>query len=164
MSSLAVVILNYNRADLLADCLKSIYSAPTRCALTVWVVDNASTDGSAEMVQTRFPQAQLIVSPVNGGFAYGNNLALRAILAGPRVSYVLLLNNDTVVPPGALDGLVEYLERHPDVGVVGPKLLLPDGSLDLPAGAAFPAPKSRSIAWRGWRGSFRATRASPATT
>lgn len=141
MSSLAVVILNYNRADLLADCLESIYAAPTRCALTVWVVDNASTDGSAEMVQTRFPQAQLIISPVNGGFAYGNNLALRAILAGPRVSYVLLLNNDTVVPPGALDGLVEYLERHPDVGVVGPKLLLPDGSLDLACRRSFPSPE-----------------------
>lgn len=164
MSSLAVVILNYNRADLLADCLKSIYSAPTRCALTVWVVDNASTDGSAEMVQTRFPQAQLIVSPVNGGFAYGNNLALRAILAGPRVSYVLLLNNDTVVPPGALDGWWSTWSATRMWAWLAPNCSCPTARSIWPAGAAFPAPKSRSIAWRGWRGSFRATRASPATT
>ena len=80
MPSLAVVILNYNRADLLADCLESIYAAPTRCALAIWVVDNASSDGSAAMVRARFPQAHVIESPVNGGFSYGNNLALRELL------------------------------------------------------------------------------------
>ncbi|NWF80163.1 MAG: glycosyltransferase family 2 protein [Chloroflexi bacterium] len=140
MSSLAVVILNYNRADLLADCLASIYAAPTRCALAVWVVDNASSDESVAMVRARFPQVQLIVSPTNGGFASGNNLALRALLAGPAPDHVLLLNNDTVVPPGALDGLVDYLESHPEVAVVGPKLLLPDGSLDLACRRSFPSP------------------------
>lgn len=140
MPSLAVVILNYNRADLLADCLESIYAAPTRCALDVWVVDNASSDGSASMVSERFPQVHLIVSPINGGFAYGNNLALRRIADDSATDYVLLLNNDTVVPPGALDGLVDYLEAHPQVGVVGPKLLLPDGSLDLACRRGFPTP------------------------
>lgn len=159
MPSLALVILNYNRADLLADCLNSIYASPTRCALTVWVVDNASSDDSAAMVRRRFPQARLIVSPRNGGFAYGNNLALRQILhlvehspepqAQPSVAhlplplpdYVLLLNNDTIVPPDALDGLVDYLETHPAVGVVGPRLLLPDGSLDLACRRSFPTPE-----------------------
>lgn len=141
MPSLAVVILNYNRADLLADCLESIYASPTRCELAVWVVDNASSDDSAAMVRARFPQARLIVSPTNGGFAHGNNLALREILAGPAPDYTLLLNNDTVVPAGAFDGLVDYLERHPDVGMVGPKLVLPDGSLDLACRRAFPSPE-----------------------
>ncbi|GAB4449076.1 MAG: glycosyltransferase family 2 protein [Chloroflexi bacterium OHK40] len=142
MPSLAVVILNYNRADLLRDCLDSIYAAPTRCALSVWVVDNASTDGSPKLVRSRFPQAHLIVSPRNGGFAYGNNLALREILrqASPPDA-ILLLNNDTIVPPGAFDGLVDYLEAHPEVGVVGPKLLLPDGSLDLACRRSFPTPE-----------------------
>lgn len=142
MPSLAVVILNYNRADLLRDCLDSIYAAPTRCVLSVWVVDNASTDGSPELVRSRFPQAHLIVSPRNGGFAYGNNLALREILrqASPPDA-ILLLNNDTIVPPGAFDGLVDYLEAHPEVGVVGPKLLLPDGSLDLACRRSFPTPE-----------------------
>ncbi len=141
MPRLAVVILNYNRADLLADCLASLYAAPARCELAVWVVDNASSDGSPEMVRARFPQARLIVSPVNGGFSYGNNLAIAPIIAEGSADYVLLLNNDTVVPPGALDGLVDYLEAHPEVGVVGPKLLLPDGSLDLACRRSFPTPE-----------------------
>jgi GT2 family glycosyltransferase len=142
MPSLAIVILNYNRADLLADCLDSIYAAPTRCAPTVWVVDNNSSDDSVAMVQARFPQAHLIASPVNGGFAHGNNLALRAILADPAPpAYIMLLNNDTVVPAGALDGLVDYLESHPAVGCVGPQLLLPDGSLDLACRRSFPTPE-----------------------
>ena len=80
MPSLAIVILNYNRADLLADCLDSIYAAPTRSTLAVWVVDNASHDGSAAMVRARFPQVRLIESPINGGYSYGNNLALRELL------------------------------------------------------------------------------------
>ncbi len=140
--SLAVVILNYNRADLLADCLQSIYAHPTYCALAVWVVDNASTDDSVAMVQARFPYVHLIVSPHNGGFSYGNNLALRQISALPeQPDYVMLLNNDTVVPAGTFDGLVAYLEAHPAVGVVGPKVVLPDGSLDLACRRAFPTPE-----------------------
>lgn len=152
MARLAVVILNYNRADLLAACLESIFAAPHRCLLEVWVVDNASPDDSAAMVRSRFPQVQLIVSRHNGGFAYGNNLALRRILAGMPANdagapigdapdYILLLNNDTIVPFGALDGLVDYLERHPTAGVVGPRLLLPDGSLDLACRRSFPTPE-----------------------
>ncbi len=143
MPSLAIVILNYNRADLLAACLDSIYAHATHCLLHVWVVDNASTDTSVDIVQRRFPQAHLIVSQHNGGFAYGNNLALRKIVysdASNAPDYVLLLNNDTIVPPGALDGLVDYLEAHPDVGVIGPKLLLPDGTLDLACRRSFPTP------------------------
>jgi N-acetylglucosaminyl-diphospho-decaprenol L-rhamnosyltransferase len=148
---LAIVILNYNRADLLADCLESIYAAPTRCQLSVWVVDNASSDDSAAMVRERFPQVQLIVSPENGGFAKGNNLALRKLIdfeSAPAHNseltahnYILLLNNDTIVPEGALDGLVDYLETHPEVGAVGPRLLLPDGSLDLACRRSFPTPE-----------------------
>lgn len=141
MPRLAAVILNYNRADLLADCLASIYAHPTRCALDVWVVDNNSSDGSAAMVRDRFPQARLIESPVNGGYSHGNNLALRPIAADPAVDYVLLLNNDTVVPANVFDGLVDYLETHPEAGAVGPKLLLPDGSLDLACRRSFPTPE-----------------------
>jgi len=142
MPALAIVILNYNRADLLADCLGSIYATPTRCSLEVWVVDNASRDASVDVVRTRFPQVRLIVSARNGGFAYGNNLALREIVRqADAPDYVLLLNNDTVVPPGALDGLVDYLEAHADVGVVGPKLVLADGSLDLACRRSFPTPE-----------------------
>jgi GT2 family glycosyltransferase len=143
MPSLAVVILNYNRADLLAACLESIYAHPTRCALTVWVVDNNSPDDSADMVRRRFPQARLVVSPYNGGYAYGNNLALHRIMTedAHATDYTLLLNNDTIVPAGAFDGLIDYLETHDDVGVVGPKLLLPDGTLDRACRRSFPSPE-----------------------
>lgn len=154
MTRLAVVILNYNRADLLEDCLRSIYEHPTRCDLSVWVVDNASSDNSAEMVRSLFPQVELIVSPHNGGYAYGNNLAIRTIIGaqhepttagqsfGPALAdYVMLLNNDTVVPAGSFDGMVDFLESNPDVGIVGPKLILPDGSLDLACRRSFPTPE-----------------------
>jgi GT2 family glycosyltransferase len=143
MPGLAVVILNYNRADLLAACLESIYAHPTRCTLTVWVVDNNSPDDSAAMVRRRFPQAHLLVSPHNGGYAYGNNLALRRIVTEDEhaTDYTLLLNNDTIVPAGAFDGLIDYLEAHDDVGVVGPKLLLPDGTLDRACRRSFPSPE-----------------------
>ncbi len=156
---LAVVILNYNRADLLRACLESIYAHPPQCQLAVWVVDNASPDDSVAMVRQHFPQAHLLVSPRNGGFAYGNNLALR-LIAGLRPTttdythytpattsgvafasdYTLLLNNDTIVPAGAFDQLVAYLEQHPTVGVVGPRLLLPDGTLDKACRRSFPSP------------------------
>jgi GT2 family glycosyltransferase len=143
MARLAVVILNYNRADLLIECLHSIYQHPPRCTLEVWVVDNASNDDSVALVQQHFPQVQLIISPHNGGFAYGNNLALRRILAADpaeRSDYTLLLNNDTIVPPGTFDALVAYLAAHPAVGVVGPRVLLPDGALDLACRRSFPSP------------------------
>lgn len=165
MSSLAVVILNYNRADLLADCLASITAAPSNCDLTIWVVDNASSDGSADMVRERFPQARLIVSPINGGFAHGNNLALRAILAATNPpDYTLLLNNDTIVPAGALDNLVAYLKTHADVGVVGPKLLLPDGSLDLACRRSFPTPEVAFYRMTGLARFSHVARALPAIT
>jgi N-acetylglucosaminyl-diphospho-decaprenol L-rhamnosyltransferase len=142
MSSLAVIILNYRRPDLLAACLHSLYAEPTRCRLRVWVVDNASGDDSAAMVRRDFPQAELIEAPVNGGFSYGNNLALRQILTADQPpDQIMLLNNDTVVPPGALDGLVNFLASAPDVGAVGPRLLLPDGSLDPACRRSFPTPE-----------------------
>lgn len=162
MATLAVVILNYNRADLLEACLRSIYAHPTHCELTVWVVDNASSDASVAIVQEHFPQVHLLVNRHNSGFAAGNNLALR-LLNGETIphqlpetidrtrsrlhlplqptDYTMLLNNDTIVPAGAFDGLVDYLATHPAVGVVGPKLLLPDGSLDLACRRSFPTPE-----------------------
>jgi GT2 family glycosyltransferase len=140
MPGLAIVIVNYNTARLLCDCLDSLFSAPPGVRTTIWVIDNNSSDGSAELVAARYPQVRLIASKQNGGYAYANNLALRPILAARHDDYVLLLNADTVVPPGALDGLVGYLEAHPAVGVVGPKLLLTDGSLDLACRRSFPTP------------------------
>lgn len=140
MPSLAIVIVSYNTRDLLRDCLESIMRTPAQCDMRVWVVDNASSDDSVAMVRAEFPTARLIVSSRNGGFAYGNNLALREILTQPP-DYIMLLNSDTIVPPGTLDHLIAYMGTHPDVGACGPKLVLADGTLDLACRRAFPTPE-----------------------
>jgi GT2 family glycosyltransferase len=161
MPKLAIVIVSYNVRDLLRDCLRSIAPDTTACALETWVVDNASRDGSADMARAEFPHAHVIAAPRNGGFAYANNLAIRQLLGDgvwgmgdgtedalpspnshpPSPDYVLLLNPDTVVPAGALDRLVGFMEAHPDVGACGPKLLLADGSLDVACRRSFPTPE-----------------------
>ncbi|MBK9710408.1 MAG: glycosyltransferase family 2 protein [Kouleothrix sp.] len=159
MPSLAIVIVSYNTRDLLRDCLRSLDPGASRAAPGVWVVDNDSRDGSAEMVRAEFPHVHLIANTRNGGYAYANNLALRQALGlgardlglegaapspkpqAPSPDYALLLNPDTVVPPGALDGLLDYMQARPAVGACGPKLLLADGSLDLACRRSFPTPE-----------------------
>ncbi len=141
-SDLAIVIVNHNTAELLAACLDSLASGGTAALdAIVWVVDNASEDGSAAVVRHRFPAVRLIESEANVGYAAANNLALRAAGFGedrPAARHALLLNPDTIVPPGALAHLMAVLTAEPEVGVVGPKLLLPDGSLDLACRRSFP--------------------------
>ncbi|MCC7494659.1 MAG: glycosyltransferase family 2 protein [Fimbriimonadaceae bacterium] len=122
---LRVVIVNYNTRDLLDRCLTSLaqHPPPGRCEIVV--VDNASRDGSVAMLRARHPAVRVIASRRNLGFAGGNNLALRNAAA----EAVLLLNSDTTVRAGALRALLEQLAEHPAVGVVGPRLILPDGSV-----------------------------------
>ncbi len=114
---LGLVILNWNTRDLLRECLRSVFAAQGPVSYTVCVVDNASADGSAAMVRAEFPQAQVVASPVNGGYAAGNNLGLRALGFGPGQddgpAYALLLNPDTVVPPTALADMLAYMAAHP---------------------------------------------------
>ncbi len=119
-----IVIVNWNTRELLYNCLKTILDT-TSTTYQIWVVDNASTDGSAEMVNSSFPQVNLIANPKNDGFAAANNLAIRQ--AQPT-EYVLLLNPDTEVKPGSLDALVAFLQQNPTVGATGVQLLNPDGT------------------------------------
>jgi N-acetylglucosaminyl-diphospho-decaprenol L-rhamnosyltransferase len=145
MAQVAIVILNYNTRDLLRDAIQSAYYDSAQHAITVYVVDNASPDGSAAMVEAEFPQVRLIRSATNGGFAYGNNLALRQILASTDTQYdddrfIMLLNPDAALQPGALDTLIRYLQTHESTGVVGPRVLLPDGTLDPACRRSFPSP------------------------
>ncbi len=137
MTELGIVIVNYNTRDLLRECLRSVYASRCVGNLDVCVVDNASTDGSAEMVRAEFPQAPVIANPHNSGYAAANNLALREC----KARYVLLLNPDTLLPPDALAQAIAFLEAHPNAGVVGPKLVRPDGSLDLACRRSFPTPE-----------------------
>ncbi len=148
MAFISVVILNYNTRDLLRAAVSSAYRERAGEQVRVFVVDNASTDGSAEMIEDEFPEARLIRAPRNGGFAYGNNLALREILAEDESAagtndqqLIMLLNPDAELERGALGALAGYLEDHPSVGAVGPRVLLPDGSLDLACRRSFPTPE-----------------------
>ncbi len=148
MLDLSVIIVNYNTCALLRDCLTSVYNSQGSIHFNVVVVDNASSDGSAAMVKTEFPQTDLIASKVNGGFAFANNLGLRQVDFGddgtpqpnaPR--YALLLNPDTVLPPTALVDMIAFMDARPEVGAAGPKLVRLDGSLDLACRRAFPTPE-----------------------
>lgn len=149
MLDLGIVILNWNTRDLLRACLKSVCASQGTLSFGVCVVDNASSDGSAAMVRAEFPAVRLIENLVNNGYAAGNNLGLKALGFGPGAEgegrsaprHALLLNPDTVVPETALAELVAYLDAHPECGVVGPKLVLPDGSLDLACRRSFPTPE-----------------------
>ncbi len=142
MPKLAVVIVNYNTAGLLRACLASIPDGYRGGEVDIYVVDNGSVDDSLRMLANEFPSVHVTASSHNGGFAYANNIALSRIMAmadGPE--YTCILNPDTVVVPGAFDVLIEYLSAHPDVGVVGPRLLLPDGTLDRACRRSFPTPE-----------------------
>jgi GT2 family glycosyltransferase len=122
---LSVIILNWNTWDETRDCLNSIYGQAHRHAIEVIVADNASSDGSRESVRDEFPQTCLVAHSTNLGFCAGNNRAVPATSG----RYVLFLNSDTVVTEGALDALIDFADASPDIGIVGPKLLNLDGSL-----------------------------------
>jgi N-acetylglucosaminyl-diphospho-decaprenol L-rhamnosyltransferase len=133
---LSVVIVSYNTRELLRRCLASLERSEELGSHEVYVVDNASVDGSPAMVKGEFPQVRLVCSAVNGGYAYGNNLALRQA----RGRRILLLNPDTEVKPTAIAEMVRYLDAHPKAAAVGPKLVRPDGTLDLAARRSIPTP------------------------
>jgi N-acetylglucosaminyl-diphospho-decaprenol L-rhamnosyltransferase len=114
----SVCVVNWNCRALLRACLQSLRPALQKVRLEIIVVDNASTDGAAAMVARCFPRVVLTRNRTNLGFARANNQA-----AGrARGRYLFFLNNDTVVPPGALRRLVEYARRHPEAGLIGPRL------------------------------------------
>jgi N-acetylglucosaminyl-diphospho-decaprenol L-rhamnosyltransferase len=119
VSDLAIVIVSYNARDDLGRCLHALHAAPPRISHEIIVVDNGSTDGAAVMVRATWPGVHVIDAGGNLGFSRANNLGIRAT-TGPLV---LLLNNDTVVPPDAVDRLVAELEAHPDSAVAGPRLV-----------------------------------------
>jgi len=155
---LAVVVVNWNVRDLLVECLSSVQDAISAAGLAgeIWVVDNASQDGSLEAVQAQFDAAddrwtgarlRLVASPVNLMFGGGQNLGLRLMgfggaplsaageavarqytsVSGPPPRLVLVLNPDTLVRPDALGTLADFMDAHPEVGVCGPRLVYGDG-------------------------------------
>jgi GT2 family glycosyltransferase len=122
---LSIIIVNWNTREYLKNCLLSILAGAGQIDYCVYVVDNGSSDGSAEMVRKEFPTVCLIENGENRGFAAANNQALKQ--AGSR--YVLLLNSDTAVQPGAPARLVKFMDEHPEAAACGPLLLNEDGSV-----------------------------------
>jgi hypothetical protein len=144
---LSVVIVNWNVKVLLEKCLRSLCDVPgwrlmppgasvsqdSGRAMEIWVVDNASADGSVGMVREAFPGVGLIANEENIGFTRGNNQGI----AQCRGRVVMLLNPDTEVLGSALEVMIGYLDAHPDVGVAGPRMFTPDGSTQ-PSRRRFP--------------------------
>lgn len=135
--TLSILIVNWNTRELLRDCLQSLQTYPSSEPMEVWVLDNASSDGSAQMVQTEFSTVNLLACERNLGYAAGNNLLLQRA----RGEYLLLLNPDTEVTEGALDTAVQYLRQHPEVAALGAKLVHPDGRVQRSV-RGFPEPEA----------------------
>lgn len=124
---LSITICSWNTHDDLQDCLRSLEALRDEASFEVLVIDNNSEDASADMVAQEFPWVRLYAMQQNLGFTGGHNFAIEQRCAPDA----LLLNSDTVVHPGALRCLIDYVRTHPDTGIVGPKLLNPDGSLQF---------------------------------
>ncbi|MDE3058340.1 MAG: glycosyltransferase [Bacteroidota bacterium] len=133
---ISVITVNYNVKDFLHSALVSIFKALKGMRGEVFVVDNASDDGSSEMVHQSFPRVHLIENFTNVGFAKANNQAL----ARARGKYLLLINPDTVVQEGTFRTLIKFFQDNPDVGMAGCKILNPDGTLQLACRRGFPTP------------------------
>jgi N-acetylglucosaminyl-diphospho-decaprenol L-rhamnosyltransferase len=137
--ALDVVIVSYRCRELLRVCLDSLLGeGHPSGGLAVTVVDNASGDGTAELVGGTYPDVRLVASPQNLGFATATNLGIRLGTA----PYALALNPDTRIPAGTLDALLALMEDRPEIGIAGCRLERPDGSLDHAATRSFPTPLS----------------------
>lgn len=127
-AALSICIVTYESRDFLKACLRSLQETTTGLKYEITVVDNGSHDGAAEMLQEDFPFVQLIRNEENLGYTRPMNQALQA----SQGRFLLQLNPDTVILPGALETLVRFLECNPEVGICGPKVLNQDGSLQKP--------------------------------
>ena len=125
----SIVIVSFNTRDVTRECLEHVRMHAAAVRHEVLVVDNASADGSADMVAAEFPEAHLIRSDENRGFAGGNNPAMKIA----RGRYILLLNSDAFLAGGALEKTLQYLDDHPNIGVLGCKLTDPDGTMQASA-------------------------------
>lgn len=133
---ISIIIVNYNVKAYLEQALHSIFQALKNIPAEVFVVDNASSDGSVQMLQERFPQVKLIANTENTGFAKANNQAID-IANG---DYICLINPDTLVREDTFQTCLDYMDSHPDVGMTGCKILNPDGTLQLACRRSFPTP------------------------
>lgn len=134
---LSVIIVNWNTRDLLRRCLQSLYENASVTETEIIVIDNASSDGSVEMVRDELPGVGLIANSDNRGYAEGNNIGFEAA----KGDLLLLLNPDTEIKSGAIDAMIECMGHHPDAAAVAGKLVYPDGRAQSSC-RGFPEPRS----------------------
>lgn len=133
---ISIVIVNYNVKDFLEQCLISIFKAKRNFSLEIFVVDNASTDGSVDYLSPIFTNVKFISSTENLGFSKANNIAIKQATG----KYLLILNPDTILAEDTLEAMYNYMEQHPEVGISGCKVLNSDGTFQVACRRGFPTP------------------------
>lgn len=136
MKKLTISIVNYNGGKYLLSCLDSLEKVKEEVEFDVYVVDNASTDGSLEKAKEKYPEFNFILNKENLGFGKAHNLVLKKA----KTPFILILNPDCEVFPGTLEYLIDYMDKNPKVGVCSPKIEKPDGTLDIASHRGFPTP------------------------
>lgn len=125
MAELSIIIVNYKQKGLVKQCIKGIEQSRISVPYEIIIVDNHSQDGCIEMLKQEFEHVITIASEKNGGFAYGNNLGIKKALG----KYIMIMNPDVALTEGAIETMVEFLKIHPRCGIVGPRLIHPDGTI-----------------------------------
>jgi len=132
---LSICIVNWNAEKFLIGCLESIYKNNPALKFEIIIVDNASVDNSITQVQKKFPKAKVILNKKNAGFSVGNNVAIKHSSG----RYILLLNPDTLVTPGALEAMVKFMNKHQQIGVCGCRLVHPETRKIEASARSFPS-------------------------
>ena len=133
---ISIIIVNYNVKEFIKQAIISIKKACEKLEYEIFIVDNASTDGSQNLISDKFPEVHLITNSDNRGFAAANNQAIRKA-AG---EYILLIKPDTIVQEDTFSVIIDFFKKNPQCGMVGCKILNPDGSLQLACRRSFPTP------------------------
>jgi GT2 family glycosyltransferase len=134
MAAVSVIIVSYNTCSLLQACLQNLHTLHE--ATEIIVVDNASSDGSVHLVQSKFPAVKLIALSTNRGLTVASNVGLDAATG----EYILYLGSDAYPNAGVIQGIMDYMEQHPEVGIATAELRMRDGNLDMDAHRGFPTP------------------------
>lgn len=123
MMDLSFIVVSWNAKEILSKCLQSLTRETSHLYSEIIVVDNASTDGSPELVREQFPHVKLICNDANLGFAKANNIGIKQSTG----RYLFLVNSDVIILEGCIDSMCTYMDQHLGIGVLGPKILSPDG-------------------------------------